>query len=114
MKYAIKRRGAPSLWAAVALFLFVAPVGVTAPNAQAAASAVPAAPANPRSVAPIDLTGYWVSVVTEDWRLRMITPDKGDLSSLPLNPEAKRVAGTWGPDKDIAAGNQCRSYGVGG
>ena len=34
--------------------------------------------------APVDLTGYWVSVVTEDWRWRMKTPPKGDVASLPL------------------------------
>ena len=28
----------------------------------------------PKAAAPIDLTGYWVSVVTEDWRYRMVTP----------------------------------------
>jgi hypothetical protein len=72
----------------------------------------PERPANPRSVAPLDLTGYWVSVVTEDWRFRMITPDKGDYSSVPLNSEGKRVADTWDPASDEAGGNQCRSYGA--
>lgn len=69
-------------------------------------------PANPRLIAPIDFTGYWVSVVTEDWRFRMITPDKGDYSSVPLNSEGKRVADTWDPASDEASGNQCRSYGA--
>ena len=32
----------------------------------------------PKEAAPIDLTGYWVSIVTEDWRFRMVTPPKGD------------------------------------
>ena len=31
-----------------------------------------------KQAAAIDLTGYWVSVVTEDWRFRMVTPPKGD------------------------------------
>src|SRR5688572_32213021 len=31
-----------------------------------------------RAAAPVDLTGVWVSVVTEDWRWRMRTPPKGD------------------------------------
>ena len=66
----------------------------------------------PRSIAPLDLTGYWVSVVTEDWRYRMITPDKGDYSSVPLNSEGKRVADTWDPASDEASGNQCKSYGA--
>ncbi len=69
--------------------------------------------ANPRTAAPIDLTGYWVSVVTEDWRWRMVTPRKGDYPSIPLNPEGRRVADAWDPAKDEAAGEQCRSYGAG-
>ena len=32
--------------------------------------------------APFDLTGYYVSVVTEDWRYRMMTPAKGDFPSI--------------------------------
>ena len=40
--------------------------------------------------APIDLTGYWVSIVNEDWRWRMVTPPKGDYASVPLNDEARR------------------------
>lgn len=72
----------------------------------------PAPPANPRAIAPLDLTGYWVAVVTEDWRFRMITPDKGDYASVPLNTEGKRVADTWDPAKDEASGNQCKSYGA--
>ena len=29
-----------------------------------------------RAGAPIDLTGYWVSIVTQDWRWRMVTRRK--------------------------------------
>ena len=29
---------------------------------------------NPKAAAPIDLTGYWVSIVDEDWRFRMVVP----------------------------------------
>ena len=45
------------------------------------------------------MTGNWVSVVTEDWRWRMLTPKKGDYTSVPLNPEGKKVADTWDPAK---------------
>src|SRR5690242_8519276 len=31
----------------------------------------------PRAAAAFDPTGYWVSVVTEDWMFRMVTPPKG-------------------------------------
>jgi hypothetical protein len=65
-----------------------------------------------RALAPIDVTGTWVSVVTEDWRWRMVTPPKGDYASLPLNDAAKKAADAWDPAKDTAAGEQCRSYGA--
>lgn len=65
-----------------------------------------------QAIAPIDLTGYWVSLVTEDWRWRMVTPPKGDYPSIPLNPEGRRVAATWDPARDAAAGEQCRAYGA--
>jgi hypothetical protein len=65
-----------------------------------------------RASAPFDLAGYWVSVINEDWRWRMITPEKGDFSSVPLNIEGRRVADTWDPAKDEAAGQQCRVYGA--
>jgi len=69
-------------------------------------------PAPARAIAPVDLTGYWVSIVTEDWRWRMMTPAKGDYASVPLNAEGTRVAGTWDPATDEAAGESCRSYGA--
>jgi len=69
-------------------------------------------PRSPKDAAPIDLTGYWVSVVTEDWRFRMVTPPKGDFPGVPLNPEGRAVANTWDPAKDEGAGNQCKGYGA--
>ena len=74
----------------------------------------PAPPASPKEASPEDLTGYWVSIVTEDWRFRMVTPPKGDYASVPLNPEGRKVADTWDPAKDEAAGLQCKSYGAAG
>ena len=58
--------------------------------------------ATPKAAAPIDITGYWVSIVTEDWRYRMMTPAKGDFPSIPLNPEGVKVANEWDPAKDEA------------
>ena len=49
------------------------------------------APETPQALAPFDLTGNWVSVVTEDWRWRMVTPPQGDFSSIPLNEEGERL-----------------------
>ena len=76
------------------------------------AFAQPPAATSPRARAPIDLTGYWVSVVTSDWRWRMVTPARGDYASIPIRPEAKKLADAWDPAKDEAAGEQCRSYGA--
>src|SRR6478672_11349872 len=70
-------------------------------------------PGAPRGLSPIDLTGNWVSIVTEDWRFRMVTPPKGDYASVPLNAAARAVADAWDPAKDTAAGNACKSYGAG-
>ncbi len=64
-----------------------------------------------RAAAPVDLTGMWVSVVTEDWRWRMRTPPKGDYASLPLTDAAIKVADSWDPARDAAAGEQCRPFG---
>ena len=69
-------------------------------------------PPTPQAAAPEDLTGYWVALITEDWRWRMVTPPKGDYASVPLNPEGRKVADTWDPAKDEAAGNQCKAYGA--
>jgi hypothetical protein len=77
-------------------------------------AATPAATETAQAMAPVDLTGYWVSVITEDWRWRMVTPAKGDYASVPITPEAKRVADAWDPAKDEAAGEQCRPYGAAG
>ena len=71
------------------------------------------APATARDAAPIDLTGYWVSVVTEDWKFRMVTPKKGVYQTLPLNAEGRKVGDAWDPARDEAAGEQCRAYGAG-
>jgi hypothetical protein len=71
-----------------------------------------APPASARQAAPIDLTGYWVSVVIEDWEYRMVTPSKGVFDAVPLNPEGLKIAKTWDPARDEAAGEQCRAYGA--
>jgi hypothetical protein len=74
----------------------------------------PGPPKPAKAVAPIDLTGYWVSIVTEDWRFRMIAAPKGDFSGVPLNPDGQKLAKEWDPAKDEAAGNQCKAYGAAG
>ncbi|HEY2844931.1 MAG TPA: hypothetical protein VGJ09_14820 [Bryobacteraceae bacterium] len=70
------------------------------------------APPTAQATAAIDMTGYWVSVVTEDWMFRMVTPPKGAYLGVPLNGAARQVADAWDPAKDEAAGEQCKSYGA--
>lgn len=65
-----------------------------------------------KASAPVDITGYWVSYVTEDWRFRMVTPRKGDYQSVPMTEQARKVADAWDPAADEAAGNQCKAYGA--
>ena len=87
----------------------LAAIWFAAPSPMGAQAAPPPAA---QAAAPIDLTGYWVSIVTEDWRFRMLTPGKGDYASVPLNAEGIKAADSWDPAKDEAAGNQCKSYGA--
>lgn len=94
-----------------ALFSLVMAVAVVVP---AAAQRGRGDAPTPRAVAPIDLTGYWVSLITDDWRWRMVTPPKGDILYLPVNDEGKKVADAWDAAKDEAAGEACRAYGAGG
>jgi hypothetical protein len=70
------------------------------------------APRSPQAGAPIDLTGYWVSVVTEDWRYRMVLPRKGDYEGVPLTPAARTIADAWDPQKEASSGDQCKAYGA--
>ena len=78
-----------------ALYILAIPVTLTAQRAQA----------------PRDITGYWVSVVSEDWHWRMVTPRKGDFTSLPLNDEGRRVANAWDPSKEKPA-DACKPFGA--
>lgn len=80
--------------------------GAQTPNAQ------PSEGRSAKAAANIDLTGDWVSFVTEDWRFRMVTPPKGDYTSVPLNAAGLKVADTWDWQKDQAAGLQCKAYGA--
>jgi hypothetical protein len=70
----------------------------------------PAAAQTPQAAAPIDLTGYWVSIVNEDWRWRMVTPPKGDYASVPISPEGRKVADTW----DVSKDGSCLAFGAAG
>jgi hypothetical protein len=93
--------------ATVALLVFTAATAVRA-RAQGGAPA-----RSGRDGAPIDLTGYWVSYVTENWRYRMVTPAKGEYRRIPAAPAALPLINNWDPAADERAGNQCKSYGAG-
>src|SRR5213592_828814 len=95
------------------LLIMMAPAAIKGVRAQGRGGP-PAPPASPRAGARIDITGYWVSLITEDWRYRQFTPPKGDYVSVPLNPAGKKIADAWDPAKDEAAGEQCRAYGAAG
>jgi hypothetical protein len=93
------------LLTATALVLLPGPVlaqrgarGQAAPSAKADAA--------------VDLTGYWVSYVTEDWKFRMLTPRKGDYDLVPLTPAGRARADEWDPARDEREGAQCKSYGA--
>ena len=71
-------------------------------------------PASARQAAALDMTGYWVSVITEDWKYRMVTPKKGVFDAIPLSAEGRKVGQAWDPARDEAAGEACKAYGAGG
>ena len=66
--------------------------------------------ATAQASAPADVTGYWVSIVTEDWRWRMVTAPRGDFPGIPLNPAGQAAAMAWDPDTD----GSCLAFGAGG
>jgi len=64
-----------------------------------------------KTAAPIDLTGYWEAVVTEDWRWRMMTAPRGDVASIPLTDAGIKTANMWDPVKDA---HNCKEFGAAG
>jgi hypothetical protein len=101
------------LFGAVVLAVGVAALPVAAQRGEQAA---PEAPRTAQNTAPLDLMGQWVSVVTEDWRWRMMTPAKGDAPGIPLNAEGIKVTNAWDLARDNAGGQatQCKAYGAAG
>ena len=96
----------PRLIAAFALSCALA----TTVSAQRGGGPPAGPPPSPQASAPIDLTGYWVAIVNEDWRWRMVTPPKGDYASVPISPEGRKVADTWDTSKD----GSCLAFGAAG
>jgi hypothetical protein len=92
-------------------FALLAQTGLFAQGRGGRGGAAPPAQ-NAKAGAPFDLTGYWVSIITEDWRYRMVTPTLGDYQGVPMTPEARKIADAWDPAKEEASGDQCKSYGA--
>ena len=63
-----------------------------------------AARGNVPADAPFDPTGYWVSIVSDEWRYRMLTPAKGNVDYVPVNQEGRRVAQEWDPGEGRGGG----------
>ena len=90
------------------LTLTLACVGAFGVVAAAQRGQGPQPPRTPREAVPFDLTGTWVSVVTEDWRWRMVVLRKGDYSSVPLNADGRKAADAWDPSMN----DGCKPYGA--
>jgi len=98
--------------ALLAIVALVLPGVALAQGRGGARAGGPAGPPTAKAIAPEDLTGTYVAVVTEHWHLRMLVPPQGEFAMLPLNPEARRVAGLWDPAKEPPGDQQCKSYGA--
>src|SRR5262245_48997038 len=102
------RARARGVGAVLSAALSLATVVATAQGRGGQPQQPPLPPPTPRAAAPIDITGYWVSIVNEDWRWRMVTPPKGDYASVPLNDEGRKVADTW----DVSKDGRCEAFGA--
>ncbi len=99
--------------AAMLLFAIISTLPAMPLQAQLGAAPPPIRELPPgREGAPVDLTGTWVSIVSEDWRWRMTTPLIGDFANIPENAAAREFAMAWQPEND--AGNECLAYGAPG
>src|SRR5207249_3309873 len=102
---------------AAALAIVAGPLGA---QGRGQGAAPPAQPQSAQQAALIDLPGYWVSVVDEDWRFRMMTPPKGDYAQVPLNAAARKIADQFnpelygGPRYQTSQIIDCRAYGAAG
>jgi hypothetical protein len=105
------KRMTTSLTLAALLAMGVSRIGAQAP---AAGAKPPEPPKPPRALAPFDLVGTWVGVVTEDWRWRMQTPAKGDFESVPLNDAGRKAANSWVYQAKPDAETACKPFGAGG
>ena len=106
----------PRLRASVARLcaLFVVVASTVSLDAQRGRGGAAGPAASPRQAAPIDLAGYWVSPIIEDWKYRMVIPNNGVFGGIPLNAEGQKVGNAWDPTADEKTGEQCRAFGAAG
>jgi hypothetical protein len=99
---------------AAALVLACAAASASRVTAQVAQGAPPppAVQQPARIAAPVDFTGTWASVVTEDWQWRFVTPIVGDYTGVPLNSVGDKTARAWNHEADVKAGEQCKGFGA--
>jgi hypothetical protein len=108
----LKPRATTAVLVAITALLVISSAHLAAQRGQAGRGRGDAAPPpTAQAVAPIDITGYWVSMIVDEWRFR-VSPQKGDILYLPINNEARQLAITWDPAKDEAEGLQCKAYGA--
>jgi hypothetical protein len=69
-------------------------------------------PTSAEQDAPVDMTGYWGSIITQDWLYRMVVNQRGNYVGIPINLHARQVADAWNRAADEAAGRQCAAYGA--
>jgi len=111
----IRRSTALSIWLAAA-FVLALPLAAFAQPPGQGRGGPGGAPggAAAREAAPVDLTGYWVSIVTEDWIERMSpeSPPSGVAGGRGGFGGGGRGRGGGGPQ--ITSTDPCRAYGAGG
>src|SRR2546429_6637745 len=94
---------------ALAGILIVFSIARPAAYAQRGGRGAGGPPPTPQAAAPIDLTGTWVPLITEDWRVRMVTPKKSDYESVPLFADGRQVADASGSAQNQAPAQPCPS-----
>jgi len=93
--------------------LLLAPAGAWAQGrARGTGAAAAARPMSAQQQAPYDLSGYWTSVITQNWQYRMVVPGPGEYADIPINAKAKQLADAFRAAADTAAGKQCEAYGA--
>lgn len=58
-----------------------------------------------------DITGFWDSMLTEEYRIRLYGPEAGEIDGLPLNERGRQAALNFDPNEYYKPENQCRKHG---